>query len=111
MESQFLIHFWFTDLGYPRKISDDWSGLPDNIDAAVTWTDNKKTYFFKDNQYWKFDNMQPVDGYPKDISVGFQVGLLNQDLCDVRFKLGAKIYLVKYVRVELCFSDFFSKIQ
>ena len=26
--------------GYPRKISEDWPGLPNNIDAAVTWPDN-----------------------------------------------------------------------
>ncbi len=53
--------------GYPRKISRDWKGLPDNIDAAFTWTDNEKTYFFKGSKYWKFDNMEPVDGYPKNI--------------------------------------------
>ncbi len=53
--------------GYPRKIRDDWEGLPNNIDAALTWTDNKKTYFFKGSQYWKFDNMRPEKGYPKKI--------------------------------------------
>ena len=26
--------------GYPRRISDDWPGIPNNIDAAVTWTEN-----------------------------------------------------------------------
>merc|ERR1719189_3487015 len=25
--------------GYPRRISDDWEGLPGNIDTAVTWKD------------------------------------------------------------------------
>lgn len=33
----------------PRKISEDWDGLPGNIDAAMTWT-NGKTYFFKVGQ-------------------------------------------------------------
>ena len=37
-------------------------GLPNNIDAAVTWTDTKKTYFFKGNNYWKFDNQEPASG-------------------------------------------------
>ena len=59
--------------GYPRRIRDDWPGLPDNIDAAVTWTENKKTYFFKGSQYWKFDNQKPDPGYPKRIRDGFQV--------------------------------------
>ena len=70
-------HYWkLTDEsvadGYPRKIADDWPGLPNNVDAAVTWTDNEKTYFFKGDNYWKFDNQQPQNGYPKKISQGFQ---------------------------------------
>ena len=28
--------------GYPRLIKDDWKGLPDNIDAAVTMPDIRK---------------------------------------------------------------------
>ena len=80
--------------GYPRKISEDWPGLPNNIDAAVTWTDNQKTYFFKGSQYWKFDNMEPVDGYPRDISVGFE-GIPNN--IDAAFVWGGngKIYFFK----------------
>lgn len=34
------------DSGYPKSISQDWDGLPSNIDAAFTWT-NGKTYFFR----------------------------------------------------------------
>ena len=37
-------------------------GLPNNIDAAVTWTDTKMTYFFKGSNYWKFDNQEPASG-------------------------------------------------
>ena len=80
--------------GYPRKISNDWSGLPNNIDAAFTWTHNKKTYFFKGNQYWKFDNMQPVDGYPKDISVGFP-GIPNNVDAAVVWGFNGYIYFFK----------------
>ena len=29
------------------RISDDWEGLPGNIDTAVTWKDTGATYIFK----------------------------------------------------------------
>ena len=58
--------------GYPRSISKDWVGLPDNIDAAFTWT-NGKTYFFKGSRYWRFTDftLDTVYKYPKDIKEGF----------------------------------------
>ena len=40
--------------GYPRRIVDDWKGLPNYIDAAFTWQGTKSTYFFKGGNYWKF---------------------------------------------------------
>ena len=80
--------------GYPRKISRDWPGLPDNIDAAVTWTDNRMTYFFKGSEYWKFDNRDPEPGYPKKIRDGF-TGI--PDDVDSAFVWGGngKIYFFK----------------
>eukprot|EP00091_Calanus_sinicus_P001935 TRINITY_DN11960_c0_g1_i4.p1 TRINITY_DN11960_c0_g1~~TRINITY_DN11960_c0_g1_i4.p1 ORF type:complete len:512 (+),score=152.95 TRINITY_DN11960_c0_g1_i4:82-1617(+) len=54
--------------GYPKKISRDWPGLPNNIDAAVTWKEQDVTYFFKGSQYWRFTGQTPSSGYPKDIS-------------------------------------------
>ena len=54
--------------GYPRKISENWPGLPGNIDAAVTWTVKHFTYFFKGDKYWRFNDETPSPGYPKDIS-------------------------------------------
>ena len=54
--------------GYPRKISKDWPGLPNDIDAAVTWLDRGVTYFFKRDKYWRFTDRSPSAGYPKDIS-------------------------------------------
>lgn len=56
--------------GYPRLIGEDWSGLPGNLDSALTWTDGK-TFFFKGDQYWRFSNKNKIAGYPKKLSVGF----------------------------------------
>lgn len=51
-------------------ISEGWSGLPNNIDAAFTYK-NGKTYFFKGSKYWRY-NGRTLDGdYPKEISEGF----------------------------------------
>ena len=57
--------------GFPRRISEDWSGLPNHLDAAFTWQDTGATYIFKGEEYWKFQNMDPEAGYPKLISEGF----------------------------------------
>ncbi|XP_022784411.1 72 kDa type IV collagenase-like isoform X1 [Stylophora pistillata] len=47
-------------------------GLPSalaNMDAVFTWERNKKTYLFKDTQYWRYnEDTQSTDwGYPKGI--------------------------------------------
>ena len=42
------------DSSYPRPIT-NWEGIPDNLDAATTYT-NGKTYFFKGDKYYKFDD-------------------------------------------------------
>ncbi|CAB4059962.1 MMP14 [Lepeophtheirus salmonis] len=58
--------------GYPRKIAEDWPGLPEeSIDAGFTWT-NDMTYIFKGSQYWKFKNLEPQkEIYPRKIEDGF----------------------------------------
>ena len=38
---------------YPRPMS-NWEGVPDNIDAALQYS-NGATYFFKNSQYYRFD--------------------------------------------------------
>ena len=48
-------------------------GLPEelaNIDAALEWRRNGKTYFFKGSNYWRYDRTRGKidDGYPRDIS-------------------------------------------
>lgn len=57
--------------GYPRSISQDWDGLPGNLNAALTWRDGR-TFFFKGDSYWRFTDGKKMDkGYPKKISAGF----------------------------------------
>ncbi|XP_076592198.1 vitronectin a [Chaetodon auriga] len=57
--------------GYPKLIRDVW-GISGPIDAAFTRVNCQgKTYIFKGNKYWRFDNGVLDEDYPRDISVGF----------------------------------------
>ncbi|KAL9954705.1 hypothetical protein ACROYT_G042276 [Oculina patagonica] len=59
------------DSGYPRDIQGGWPDLPDNIDAAVTWS-NGKSYVFDGKDYLRLKSYPEnrkvyVDrGYPKN---------------------------------------------
>jgi len=47
-------------------------GLPlsMNMNSAMTWNGNRRTYFFKDADYWKLDDgsLKLVAGYPRKIA-------------------------------------------
>ena len=60
------------DAGYPKLMSEGFRGIPFNVDAVFRWTGNGKIYFFKGDQYWKFDpsrGSEPVSSsYPQPVS-------------------------------------------
>ncbi|KAL1248440.1 hypothetical protein QQF64_021758, partial [Cirrhinus molitorella] len=58
--------------GYPQDISMFGNGMPaQSIETAVWWEDVAKTYFFKGDRYWRYnEDLKMIDpGYPKSITV------------------------------------------
>lgn len=58
--------------GYPRSLVEMGSTLPEEgVDAALRWEPVGKTYFFKGDQYWRYneDKHTTDPGYPKPIAV------------------------------------------
>lgn len=83
------------DEGYPKLISEDWEGLPNNLDASLTsrfFNDN--TYFFKGDKYWKFTNQVAHRNYPKKISRGFP-GVPNNVDAAFAWSGNGKAYFIK----------------
>merc|ERR1712200_324530 len=80
--------------GYPKDIFPFWPGLPNDIDAAFTWPESGSTYFFKGNEYWKFENQIPEIGYPKQLGLGFPGIPGNLDTAYV-WSGNGKIYFTK----------------
>ncbi|XP_067864630.1 vitronectin a [Heptranchias perlo] len=57
--------------GYPKLIEDVW-GMRGPIDAAFTRVNCEgKTYIFKGDAYWRFDNGIMEDDFPRTITTGF----------------------------------------
>ncbi|XP_077403776.1 vitronectin b [Vanacampus margaritifer] len=57
--------------GYPKLIQDVW-GMAGPVDAAFTRINCQgKSYIFKGRKYWRFDGNVLDEGFPRDISEGF----------------------------------------
>ncbi|XP_055346859.1 matrix metalloproteinase-14-like [Paramacrobiotus metropolitanus] len=57
--------------GYPRPISQAFPGVPSNLDAVFFYLPNRKIYFIKGGQYYRFEagtERRVADGYPKNLS-------------------------------------------
>ena len=80
--------------GFPRRISDDWPGIPNNLNAAFSWT-NGKIYFFKGSQYWRASSDGQVDeGFPRSIDAGFP-GIPDSPDAAIVWGENDKIYFFK----------------
>lgn len=58
--------------GYPHSLVEMGSSLPkDGIDTALRWEPVGKTYFFKGDQYWRYNEEKQTTepGYPKPMTV------------------------------------------
>ncbi|KAM4883328.1 matrix metalloproteinase-19 isoform 2-T2 [Thomomys bottae] len=53
---------------YPKPIKELFTGVPDQLSAAMSWQDGR-VYFFKGKEYWRLNRQLRVEkGYPKNIA-------------------------------------------
>jgi len=57
------------DQFYPR-IMGRWQGIPQNLSGVISIPESTRTLFFKDDDYWLYNNMElkPERGYPRKLS-------------------------------------------
>lgn len=84
------------DPDYPRNISEGFSGIPDNVDAALalpahSYSGRERVYFFKGNKYWEYQfqqqpSQEECEG--SSLSAVFEhFALLHRDSWEDIFKL------------------------
>ena len=80
---------------YPKRISQGWPGVPDDIDAAFTGI-HGDSYFFKGDQVYKFDNGidQVANGFPVSINQVF-AGVPNNIDSAFRWYYDGYVYFFK----------------
>nr|XP_012608503.1 matrix metalloproteinase-19 isoform X4 [Microcebus murinus] len=53
---------------YPKPIKKLFTGVPDQVSAAMSWRDGR-VYFFKGKEYWRLNRQLQVEkGYPRNIA-------------------------------------------
>ncbi|XP_002730753.1 matrix metalloproteinase-19-like [Saccoglossus kowalevskii] len=53
--------------GYPRRLKEEFPGLPGNINTGFTSFWSGRTFFFKGDRFWRFYGSELEAGYPKNI--------------------------------------------
>ncbi|XP_071808779.1 matrix metalloproteinase-19-like [Asterias amurensis] len=80
--------------GFPKSIASTFAGLPSDLDAALYYPRNQRTYFFKGSQYWRFNNEAADAGYPRDIGDNW-VGLPDDLDAAFVWSGNGRIYFIK----------------
>ncbi|XP_077994492.1 stromelysin-3-like [Glandiceps talaboti] len=91
--------------GYPKKLHDEFRGLPGNINTGFT-APNGRTYFFKGTRYWRFYKHQLEPGYPKEIT---GMGAPRNPDAAFVWSGDGKIYIFKGSRYYI-WSDYYERV-
>ena len=90
-----------TAIGLPRELAP--------MDAVSSWTGNRRTYYFKDSYYWRYNDWQNrIDtGYPKPIKRHWQKVPDNVDTAFIApnsylyFVKGGLIYKMNFYKASV----------